>query len=69
MNKYEIRKYVEAPNIVEAFNMDVQTPPEYIVMVEQGEVEEDKQFGFTCTETDGSKGSKKTVRKSRRTSK
>lgn len=63
MNTYEIRKYVYAPNIVEAFNQDVQTPPEYIALINEGE--EERHYGFidSCKETTGSKGSKKKRRK------
>lgn len=39
MYTFEIRKFVRAPNIVEAFNMDVETPPTYIVATEKEDTE------------------------------
>lgn len=45
LNVFEIRKFIRADNIVEAMNKDVQTPPSYIVMVEEGE-EEELNIGF-----------------------
>lgn len=46
---FEIRKFVRAPNIVEAFNMDVQTPPSYIVQTEdhKEETRQINSIGFT----------------------
>jgi hypothetical protein len=68
MKTYEIRKTVQAKNIVEAFNLDPVTPPEYVVMIEDdGEKEEETSFGFkntkTCKEHTGSKDSSKKRKK------
>lgn len=42
---------VRARNIVEAFNLDPQTPPEYIVMTEDEEDEEElSSLGFQIKE-------------------
>ena len=40
LKTYEIRKIINAANIVDAFNMDPVTPPDYIVMTDEGEPEE-----------------------------
>ena len=44
---FEIRKFVKAANIVEAFNLDITTPPTYIVATNEDEAsEETNAIGF-----------------------
>ena len=46
LQTFEIRKFVKAHDIVEAFNLDVQTPPSYLVQVSDEVDEEVIQVGF-----------------------
>lgn len=47
MKMFEIRKFIKAANIVDAFNLDPITPPSYMVMTEELEDEqEESKIGF-----------------------
>ena len=49
MKTFEIRKKIKAANIVDAFNLDPMTPPDYIVMTgEEEEEEEVTAIGFNA---------------------
>ena len=50
VHTFEIRKFIKARDIVEAMNLDVQTPPSYLVMVEEDEMKEEPEMGFKSNE-------------------
>lgn len=46
MKTFEIRKRIKAANIVDAFNLDQITPPDYMVMLKEEDEEDETVIGF-----------------------